>query len=68
MRNTEQLDVTSDAEPMPYEQMVSELAELDAARVSVVEALTVYENARDAYYSSLSYAELVEHYSKVFWS
>jgi len=53
---------------MPYEQMVSELAELDAARVSVVEALTVYENARDAYYSSLSYAELVEHYSKVFWS
>ena len=25
MRNTEQLDVTSDFEPMPYEQMVSVL-------------------------------------------
>jgi len=68
MRNTEQLDVTSDAEPMPYEQMVSELAELDAARVSVVEALAVYENARDAYYSSLSYADLAKYYSKAFWS
>ncbi len=66
MRNTEQLDVTSDFEPMPYEQMVSELAELDAARVSVVEALAVYENARDAYYSSLSYADLAERYLMVF--
>jgi len=51
---------------MPYDQMVSELAELDAARVSVVEALAVYENARDAYYSSLSYADLAERYLTVF--
>ena len=66
MRNTEELDVTSDFEPMQYEQMVSELAELDAAIVSVVEALAVYENARDAYYSSLSYADLAERYLTVF--
>lgn len=66
MRNTEQLDVTSDFEPMPHEQMVSELAELDAARVSAVEALTVYENGRDAYYSSLSYSDLAERYLTVF--
>ena len=68
MRNTEQLDVTSDFEPMAFEQMVSELAEFDTAGVTVTEALDVYEHARANYYDSLSYAELVQHYSKVFWS
>ena len=68
MRNTEQLDVTSDSEPMTFEQMVFELAEFDAAGVSVAEALDVYEHSRANHYDSLSYAELVEHYSKVFWS
>tara|TARA_R110000868_G_scaffold365307_1_gene628181 strand:+ start:265 stop:471 length:207 start_codon:yes stop_codon:yes gene_type:complete len=68
MRNTEQLDVTPTHEPMPYEQMVSELAEFDAARVSVAEAMAVYENARDAYYSSLSYADLSEKWLNAFWS
>jgi len=68
MRNTEQLDVTSDSEPMTFEQMVFELAEFDAAGVSVAEALDVYEDSRKDHYDSLSYAELVQHYSKVFWS
>ena len=46
MRNTEQLDVTSDSEPMTFEQMVFELAEFDAAGVSVAEALDVYEDGQ----------------------
>jgi len=68
MRNTEQLDVTSDSEPMPFEQMVFELAEFDAAGVSVVEALDVYKHSRADHYDSLSYADLAKYYSKAFWS
>jgi hypothetical protein len=68
MRNTEQLDVTSDSEPMPYDQMVFELAEFDAAGVSVAEALDVYEDSRKDHYNTLSYFELSERYLQVFWS